>query len=251
MTTKKKVEETTKKKVEVGFTDVVKQMQDDGCEFFVNSKIEPTVTVPDDGFQQDWPADSQRVQDLIHSLYHDLSGGEIMKSSDASFLMALIREECRKGGRRLSQAETSETDKDVLVQTMLVFVNKHESYEGRTLDLLGRFREIHGAGYVDVSEDIPVFVNIFSRRLRRLIPMLRGYGVEVVITHKEDGSRCTVKRLDNFEAEPADGSRVESSGESSDGTSDQGKDLPLPDDSDGTARTDSSKSSRSTKGGAK
>jgi hypothetical protein len=81
--------------------------------------------------------------------------------------------------------------------------------------------------------------------------MLRGYGVEVVITHKEDGSRCTVKRLDNFEAEPADDSRVESSGESSGGTSNQGKNLPLADESDGKSRTDAPKSSRSEKGGAK
>ena len=152
-------------------TDVVTQMRDDQYEFFLNSNNEPTIMVPDDGFQQDWSADSQRIKDLIQSIYYELTGN-VIKSSDREFLMAQLREECRKGGRRLSQAEEAETDKDAIVQTMLSLFNNHEYFKGRTYDLLEKLRSIQDSGKIGYVDELPVFINVFSRRFRRLIPGL-------------------------------------------------------------------------------
>jgi len=85
-------------------TDIFSRMRDDDCEFFLNSKMQPTITIPDDEFQNEWPADDQRIQDFIVSLHFELTG-EQLKSAERDFLLAQLREECRKGGRRFSEAE--------------------------------------------------------------------------------------------------------------------------------------------------
>jgi len=225
-------------------TDVVTQMRDDQYEFFLNSNNEPTIMVPDDGFQQDWSADSQRIKDLIQSIYYELTG-KVIKSSDRDFLMAQLREECRKGGRRLSQAEEAETDKDVIVQTMLSLFNNHEFFKGRTYDLLEKLRSIQDSGKIGYADELPVFINVFSRRFRRLIPTLKGYGLDASIEHKEDGSHCHIKRLDSFEPETTDGSVNESSGQSSGVSNLSGKELSTADGSDGSTRTDPPKTNDS------
>lgn len=230
-------------------TDVVTQMREDKYEFFLNSNNEPTIMVPDDGFQQDWSADSQRIKDLIQSIYFELTGN-VIKSSDREFLMAQLREECRKGGRRLSQEEEAETDKDVIVQTMLSLFNNHEFFKGRTYDLLEKLRSIQDSGNLGYVDDLPVFINVFSRRLRRLIPTLKGYGIDVSIEHKEDGSHCHVKRLDSFEVETTDGSVDETSGQSSGVSSSSGKELSTADGSDGSTRTDPKGAAAEQEGGA-
>lgn len=238
----------TKDKSTQKLTDVVTQMRKDDYEFFLNSANEPTIMVPDDGFQQDWSADSQRIKDLIQSSYYELTGN-VIKSSDREFLMAQLREECRKGGRRLSQEEEAETDKDVIVQSMLSLFNNHEFFEGRTYDLLEKLRSIQDSGKIGYVDELPVFINVFSRRLRRLIPTLKGYGLDVSIEHKEDGSHCHIKRLDSFETETTDSSVNESSGQSSGGSSLSGKELDTADGTDGSIRTDS-KGSAGQEGGA-
>ena len=237
-------------KKEVKLKDVVTQMKDDGCEFFVDSSNQPTVKIKDDGFQQDWPANHERVQDYIITQHYDLSEGQSLKPADFQLLMSLLREECRNGERRLSQAEEAETDGDVLVQAILLYLSTEEIFEGRTVDLLEKLKLIEAQKLSYVSE-IPAFLNVFSRRLRRRIPMLRGFGVGVTLTHKEQGSFCSLTRLENFQPEDdPDGSAALSSGVSPGlGTS-----MASPDDTDGHVRKENrreeSKSS-ATKGGAK
>jgi hypothetical protein len=115
-----------------------------------------------------------------------------------------------------------------------------------------RLGDLQATGALHYTDDIPVFTNIFSRRLRRLIPALKGYGVSVSIEHKEDGSHCTLDCLETFQSEPtiavtqADASSVESSASSSDVTVRKGKDLPPTDDSDGENRVDPPISKRQT-----
>ena len=76
---------------------------------FLNSRLEPTLHVPDDAFQQDWPAVSQRVQDLLTAIYYDISKGSVLKSSEREFLLAQIQEECRRGVRRRYGRQTPTT----------------------------------------------------------------------------------------------------------------------------------------------
>ena len=185
MSSKSKAEGTNAKGCRL--IEVFSQMRDDGCEFFVNSQLHPTVEIPDDGFQQDWAADSQRIQDLVISLYYEMTG-ERITSPEREFLMALLREECRKGGRRHSENEAEETDSDVIVQAVLFHMNSNGSFTGRTVDLVKALRETQKSGQISEAESIPVFTNIFSRRLRRLVPVLKGYGVGVTMEHKEEGS---------------------------------------------------------------
>ncbi len=223
--------------------EMMQLMKDDNLEFFVNSQDEPTVHVPDDGFQQDWPADSARVRDWIVLNFYETSGGQQISTTTEALLLAHIREECRKGGRRLSEAEAAETDQDIVVQAMICLINKQEKFQGLTYLLLQRLIDFEKTGALTKSEDLPRFVNIFSRRLRRQIPALRGYGIDVIIEHREEGSFCKVSRLENFVVEPDD-DRKESSGEPSGVNISHGKDLPLADDSDGKLRQDRSKAQK-------
>jgi hypothetical protein len=226
---------------------IYQQLKEDGVEFFVNSQLEPTVRIPTDGFQTEWPADSLRFQDHLVSVYYEISNGEILKASERDFLMAQIREECRKGGRRLTEPEATETENDVIVQATLALMNRVSEFSTPTVQLLDYLQKIQKEGCLATSEGIPIFTNIFSRKLSRLIPVLRGYGVEVVMEHKESGSHCTLKRMPSFQIEPklqeaiADGSRNTSSGKSSAATTGTGTDLPSPDDTDGEFRGDDPK----------
>ncbi len=235
---------------EVQLKDVVQQMGKDGCEFFVNSDNQPTVMIANDGFQQDWSANHERVQDYIIALYYDLSEGRSLKSADLQLLMALLREECRNGERRLSQDEEAKTDGDVILQAVLLYLSVNERFEGPTGELLENLIVIENKK-LNFNSELPAFLNVFSRRLRRRISLLRGFGVSVTLEHKEKGSFCTLTRMENFQAEDdPDGSVVLSSAVSTG----QGKGMAVADDTDGQTRKEGRrKTTESTdqKGGVK
>ncbi len=223
--------------------EIYTQLQEDKVQFFLNTELEPTVRIPTDGFRTEWPVDSQRFQDLLVSMFFEITE-EILKSTDRDFLMAQIREECRKGGRELTEPEAAKTDEDVIVQTVVALMNRVEMYSGLTGVLCKELKKIQDANALSYSDGIPTFTNIFSRKLNRLIPVLRGYGVDVSMEHKESGSHCTLKRMELFQIEPlpeeilTDGSNHQSSGKPSGATSNTGKGLPTPDGTDGDERTD-------------
>lgn len=230
------------------WTDIFQQLQEDNVEFFLSTQLEPMVLIPGDGFQKEWPVDSQRFQDYLVTIYFECSEGGILNSIHRDFFMSQIREECRKGGRRLTVPDTVDTDEDVIVQAAIELMNQQGEFSAPTAVLSKKLRDIQASGKIS-RDEIPIFTNTFSRKLNRLIPVLRGYGIEVVIDHKESGSHCTLKRTELFQTEKslediqADGSIVESSGSSSVATSIRGRDLPQPDDADGEFRPDLSKTS--------
>lgn len=228
--------------------EIYTQLQEDKVQFFLNTELEPTVRIPTDGFRTEWPVDSQRFQDLLVSMFFEITE-EILKSTDRDFLMAQIREECRKGGRELTEPEAEKTDEDVIVQTVVTLMNRMETFSGLTGLLSKELKKILDANFLSFSEGIPTFTNIFSRKLNRLIPVLRGYGVEVVMEHKESGSHCTLTRMESFQKEPLpeeivpDGSTNQSSAKSSGATPKSGAGLPPADDADGEYRADPPKMS--------
>lgn len=228
-------------------TDVIQRLVGDGVEFFLDSHLEPTLHVPDDEFQQDWPVDSQRTQDLLTTVYYEISKGGMLKASERAFLLSQIREECRKGGRRFAESEATGTDRDVVVQGVLCLMNERSSFDDRTAVLLRELRRIQREQRISMSEEVPVFTNIFTRRLRRLIPTLQGYGILVTFRHQEDGSYCQLQRLPTFRYEPEasrtqprapDDLHQEASLLPSVLSPRQGTALPLTDDADGEVRFD-------------
>jgi hypothetical protein len=231
-------------RVEPSWNMIFKQLKEDEFEFFLNTDLEPTVLIPGDAFQNEWPVNSERFQDQLISVYYEISKGKILKTNDRDFLMAQIRLECHKGGRRLTEPEAEKTDKDVIVQAILALMNEQLEFSGQTAVLVNRLRKIQSEGKVSFSEEIPIFTNIFSRRLNRLIPVFRGYGIEVEMEHKESGSYCTLKRLETFQREPsvqeakADGSMNQSSGQSSGANHNAGKQMRHSDDTDGEIRVE-------------
>lgn len=58
---------------EARWPDIYTQLQEDKVEFFLNTHLEPTVLIPSDGFQTEWPVDSQRFQDLLVSVFYEIS----------------------------------------------------------------------------------------------------------------------------------------------------------------------------------
>ncbi|MGQ9563161.1 MAG: hypothetical protein ACUVTH_06465, partial [Thermogutta sp.] len=219
----------------------------DGVEFFLDSHLEPTLHVPDDAFQQDWPVDSQRTQDLLTTVYYETSKGGMLKASEREFLMSQIREECRKGGRRFAETEAPGTDRDVFVQGLLYLMNGRQSFDDRTAVLLRELRRIQREQKISTAEEISVFTNIFSRRLGRLIPTLRGYGILLSFRHQEDGSYCQLQRLPTFRYGPEAGRtqprapddlHEEASLLPSVSSPRQGTTLVLTDDADGEVRFD-------------
>ncbi len=230
------------------WSDIFRQLQEDKVEFFLSTQLEPMVLIPGDGFQQEWQVDSQRFQDYLITINYEVSEGEILKAIHRDFFMSQIREECRKGGRRLTVPDTVDTDEDVIVQAAIELMNQQGEFSAPTAVLVKKLREIQTKGQIS-RDEIPIFTNTFSRKMNRLIPVLRGYGIDVVIDHKESGSHCTLRRTELFQTEKsledihADGFMFKSSGSSSVATPIRGRDLPQPDDADGEFQTDLPKSS--------
>lgn len=230
-----------------------RQLKEDKTQFFMNSRLEPTILIPSDGFRQEWPVSSQRVEDLLTTMHYEETGGQL-KQAERDLLLALIREECRKGGRRLTEDEAESTEQDVIVQGIVALVNAaalakkageadiNPVFNGRTANLQELLTELQKKGQISAHEEIPIFTNIFARKLNRLIPVLRGYGIEVAMEHKEDGSYVSVDKLETFQPEmpgedaKADASGKQSSGESSVGRSSSGSDYEQADDADAEKR---------------
>lgn len=232
---------------EICVKQIIVQMRDDGFEFFVNSKNEPTIKFPNDPYQKEWPADSQRVNDYLHSVYFELNG-LFLKSPERDFLMAQLREDCRTGGLRMSEVESVETEQDPIVQAVICLMNRHDKIDSLTAHLLAKLRKIQSEGWISAKEDLTPFVNVFSRQLRRLIPTLKGFGLSISLEHKEDGSHCKIERLADFQSEPTDGFTPVSSDESSGVSSGGGESLPKADDADGTYRADKRRSDENESG---
>jgi len=227
-------------------TQIIDRMRQDGWEFYLNSQLQPTVSIPGDAFQKEWPVDSQRVQDSIVSLYYEASNGDIIRSAERDFLMSQMREDCRKGGQKYAEFEGKDTEQDVIIQGVAYLMNQHKTYEAMTAEIVKELRSVQTAGGISSHEPIPVFTNIFSRRLARLIPVLKGYGIGVTLDHREAGSYCTLSRLESFKPEPnpgqpqvaSDDSGKTPSGESSGITVKQGSGYGPADGSDGEMRVD-------------
>ncbi len=247
-TTSNDVKPNDAKPNDAKWSDIFRQLQEDKVEFFLSTQLEAMVFIPGDGFQQEWRVDSQRFQDYLITIYYEESKRQILKTIHRDFLMSQIREECRKGGRRLTASDTVETDEDVIVQAAAELMNHHDQFLAPTASLVKTLRDIQAKGQIS-GDEIPIFTNIFTRRLNRLIPVLRGYGIEVVVDHRESGSHCRLTRMESFQKERsldeinADGCNPESSVPSSGATAMAGKDLAPTDDSDGEFRSDSSSNS--------
>jgi hypothetical protein len=235
---------------EVRRAKLIEQLRvEENVGFFLNSILEPTLHLPGDAFQKDWPVDSQRVSDLVVAAYY-ADNEAILSAGEREFILSQIREECRAGGRRASETEATQTEKDVIVQGVLYLMNQQPEFDDQTCVLLGKLRTNQLQGKTAQHEEIPAFTNIFSRRLRRLVPVLRGYGVEVGMRHQEDGSYCKLVRLDAFQregdstttlAKTADDENRQPSGEPSGGIPKKGKEFKKADATDGENRFDDPK----------
>ena len=138
---------------------------------------------------------------------------------------------------------------DAIAQTIFFLLCKDDHFDGKTSELLKKLQEINVEKGL-YSTEISVFLNVFSRRLRRRIPMLKGMGIGVSLEHREQGSYCTLARLENFHADDTDDSQTLSS----DGNASEGKDLAQIDDTDGRIRKEKRRSKAGTsemQGGAK
>lgn len=221
----------------VPLQEVIAEVVRVGVQFFVNTKNEPVVFLPDTPFQQYWPAGHDRVESYLAAVYHDLSNGGYLKSAEQAAVVALLKDACYKGGRRFTELESPEAEKEPIIQALLHFLNNVESFDGMTATLLSKLNEPDIMRKVRGIEDFPILTNIFSRRLNRLTPVLRGLGIEVSIWHEEDGSHCKLKRLPNF-AKEADALTRQSSANASVANTKKGKDFKPTDGSDGTERFD-------------
>jgi hypothetical protein len=226
------------------------RLQNEGVDYFLDSQLRPTVLIPKDRIRKEWPVDSQRFRDLLVSLYFELYKDEILKPAQTDFILAQLREEARQGGQRLTEEESVQTDRDVVVQAILSLMNGRQEFRERTVELVKELRRIQASGTISY-DDIPVFTNIFVRRLNRLLPVLRGYGILATVEHKEDGSHCLLKRLPSFQIEPAsmttpDAVSGEPPGQSSGASCRRGADLQQPDGADDSIRFDAAPKPRST-----
>jgi hypothetical protein len=213
---------------------VIQQFIDDGKQFFVNSLLKPVVFIPDDPYQQYWEVTHERFLAHVSAEYYALTK-EYLRTTERDMLVELLKEECYKGGRRMTEVEAALVEKDSIVQAVLLFLsNRKDDFDGLTRDLLAELRAAFIQDrIVPPDPDFPVLTNIFSRRLNQMVTALRDLGICGEVAHAEDGSHCRLRKLENFRP-VADALRTDASGQPSVATTDRPKGTAAPDGSDGT-----------------
>jgi hypothetical protein len=222
------------------------RLRSDGVEFAVNSELVPIARITDDGFRTEWEINSERFMDYLIATCMFDSELNVWTSNDMSVVTALLREDCRRGGRSVTEVEVRKIESDPIVQTLLSYMEGQDEFFHLTGTLLMKLKEIEGQHSFFSSKSITGFVSAFGCQLRRLIPVLRAYGIEVTFVHREDGSHVRLRRLATFaplgvvhhEADAADGMIDASSEEPSVVTAVLGRSLVPTDGTDGKTRVD-------------
>jgi len=211
---------------------VTEKLIEEGKQFFLNSLLKPVVFIPDDPYQQYWEVTHERFLAHVSAAYHAMTK-EYLKTAERDMLIELLKEECYKGGRRLTEVEAALVEKDSIIQAVLLYLsNIKEAFDGLTRDLLRELRkDFIQDRIVPPDPDFPVLTNIFSRRLNSLMPALRDLGVHVETSHAEDGSHCKLRKLETFKS-VADALDSKASGQPSELTPAAAKGMAAPDGSD-------------------
>ena len=240
MNPKRLQEERTRKKV-------LDAMRGDGIELLLDSESNPTVHNPHDVGQKDWPADSQRVSDLV-TMFWLSTHGDYPKPNELAWTLSHIRELCRMGGQRPSEDEESKIESNPIVQGVLLVMNQRERFDDLTTILHNEILNAQNQKKIDQFPEVTPFSNIFARQMRRLIPAMKSVSISVEFRHQEDGSYCKLSRLPGFQVEPdrttatlkkADGSCSQDKTKPSVPTPARGNDFDKADESDGKIRVES------------
>lgn len=225
---------------------VVSRLRSEGVEFALNSELIPIARIKDDGFRTEWEIDSQRFMDYLVATCMFDPDTKVWNAYDMRVLTSLLREDCRRGGRSVTEVEVTRIESDPIVQAILSLMDEQPEFEDLTSELLSSLKSIEGRYGFFSSKTITGFVSAFGCQLRRLIPVLAGYGVAISFEHRESGSWVKVRRLPTFaplgvvrhEADAADGVIDASSEEPSVVTSVLGRGLVPTDGTDGKTRFD-------------
>jgi hypothetical protein len=181
---------------------LIEQFHEEGLEFVLNSELRPVVVIPHNTLQPVVLVDSVDFKDHLIITWAEMFNGYILQGPDLSFLLCLIRAECRNGARIVTEIEAEKIEDNPIVQTILEYMNSVDKYDGPTRKLHEECRSIDKSKSASSYSQISPFLNSFGRELRRLIPALQGYGVDVEVEHTEAGSRTILRRNELFNSEP-------------------------------------------------
>lgn len=212
---------------------IIEKLIEEGIQFYMNSLLKPVVYIPDDPYQKYWEVGHERFHAHVSAAYHSLTK-EYLRTADRDMLIEILKEECYKGGRRLTEVEAALVEKDSIIQAVLLYLSYgKDDFDGLTRDLLRELRkDFIQDRIVPPDPDFPVLTNIFSRRLNALVPALRDLGVHAETSHAEDGSHCKLRRLETFMT-VADALESKASGHTSGATPSTAKGTAAPDGTDG------------------
>jgi hypothetical protein len=178
---------------------LVKFLSENGYEFAMNADSKPiAVNLQDEYFHL---VDSQEFEDLLNLSWYDFFTGQFLQPNDLKLLMSLIREDCRKGGKYLTEVEIEENQEHPIVQLVLEFMCDAVSFDGTTARLRHELQSYAKRLNIYGDETISPFTTIFSRQLRRLIPVLAECGIDVVMKRTEKGSHTILRRNAKFQLE--------------------------------------------------
>lgn len=213
-----------------------KLIEGDGVTLLLDARGQPFAVVSIDGQLSHHPIDSVRFEDLLISLF--FSDTETFPSRQSlQYARRLIREDCRRGARKLAEFECEDFEENLLVHVLVAVVQTCGSdFEVATSELHRLVSERADRRGI-WSFDISPFVNVFARRLRRLSCELAAVGLRVDFTHREDGSYCRVTRTDAWKPEGTEGSSADPSVDAS--ARQVGVNAPIP-SAEGTDDTDGS-----------
>lgn len=164
-------------------------------DLFCNQLDVPYMRIPSDEHQPDWPLRSPRVRAWLCDLYHEKTK-HCLRSGDINAVLGVMEGQAWNANRRAPNNDTAWAliEESPVGRAIVSYVNANGEYAGKTSGFLKALIALakRQPSIVRVSE-LPTVTQVFSRQINQLIPSLGAIGLDVAVTHQEDGSHCQVK----------------------------------------------------------
>jgi hypothetical protein len=193
------------------------------------------IIIPDDYEARQHPLNSSRLDAYLVDQYF-LAYKRVLPNGTASAVKKIVENRAWQAPfiQPNEASAWSRLEDDPTGLALIIHTNTNGDYSGKTADLFKTLREHKWQQHLGCrSAKFPCNVQVFSRRLNVLIPILTVVGLDVSLTRKEDGSHCSIKIINSqlFNRDP-DGNLVSASGSSSAKTTPKKRRVGRPDEPD-------------------
>lgn len=165
----------------------------------------PSVVIPDDPIERVWTIQSDRVKSWIAEKFF-ANTDRMIADRDINQVLRVLEGRAWKTPRRVPKDEATwdVIERNPVALSLIIYANQYGDFDGLTRQLYKSVSHpIIQNKLMALANKFPVNTQVFSRRLKDVIPLLKTIGLEIALRHEEIGSHCTMKMVrPTFTQEP-------------------------------------------------